>query len=110
MPAHRLISLAEAVRRYTRDGMQYASGAALPIGSDAIVFGRELLRQRPSKLHAIFHCNSQTALEDYSNLAMALRLLGGALSAFGQSLQEATSDAGRTTLRRVCHVDVVAPA
>lgn len=148
MPAHRLISLAEAVRRYTRDGMQYASGAALPIGSDAIVFGRELLRQRRSKLHAIFHCNSQqlnllaaagavdkaecgfsglevfgfanglrravesgqTALEDYSNLAMALRLLGGALSAFGQSLQEATSDAGRTTLRRVCHVDVVAPA
>lgn len=59
MPAHRLISLAEAVRRYTRDGMQYASGAALPIGSDAIVFGRELLRQRRSKLHAIFHCNSQ---------------------------------------------------
>jgi glutaconate CoA-transferase subunit A len=118
MPAHRLISLAEAVRRYTRDGMQYASGAALPIGSDAIVFGRELLRQRRSKLHAIFHCNSQqlnllaaagavdkaecgfsglevfgfanglrravesgqTALEDYSNLAMALRLLGGALN------------------------------
>ncbi|MEI7611170.1 MAG: CoA transferase, partial [Rhodospirillaceae bacterium] len=87
------------------------------IGSDAIVFGRELLRQGRKDLHAIFHCNSQQlnllaaagavsraecgfsglevfgfanglrravesgrlALEDYSNLSMALRLLGGAL-------------------------------
>jgi len=38
----KLISLAEAVRRYSWDGMQYASGAALPVGSDAIIFGREL--------------------------------------------------------------------
>jgi glutaconate CoA-transferase subunit A len=109
--------LADAVRRYTWDGMQYASGAALPVGSDAIAFGRELLRQRRRGLHAIFHCNTQQlnllaaagavtraecgfsglegfgfanglrravesgqlALEDYSNLAMPLRLLGGAL-------------------------------
>ena len=42
----KLISLAEAVRRFSWDGMQYASGAALPVGSDAIIFGRELLRQR----------------------------------------------------------------
>jgi glutaconate CoA-transferase subunit A len=114
----KLISLPEAVRRYTWDGMQYASGAALPIGSDAVVFGRELLRQRRKDLHAIFHCNSQQLnllagagaatkaecgftglevfgfanglrravesgallLEDYSNLAMPLRLLGGALN------------------------------
>ena len=118
MPPPKLISLPEAVRRYTWDGMQYASGAALPIGSDAIVFGRELLRQKRRDLHTIFHCNSQQlnllagagaatkaecgftglevfgfanglrravesgqlALEDYSNLAMPLRLLGGALN------------------------------
>ena len=113
----KLISLAEAVRRYTSDGIQYASGAALPVGSDAVVFGRELLRHGRKNLHAIFHCNTQQlnllaaagavskaecgfsglevfgfanglrraveagtlALDDYSNLAMALRLLGGAL-------------------------------
>ncbi len=118
MSQQKLITLAEAVRRYTRDGIQYASGAALPVGSDAVVFGRELLRQDRKNLHAIFHCNTQqlnllagagavakaecgfsglevfgfanglrravetgqTALEDYSNLAMALRLLGGALN------------------------------
>lgn len=118
MSRHKLISLAEAVRRYTWDGMQYASGAALPVGSDAIVFGRELLRQGRRNLHGIFHCNTQQlnllagagaatkaecgfsglevfgfanglrraveagdlALEDYSNLAMVLRLLGGALN------------------------------
>src|SRR6185295_1394657 len=118
MPPPKLISLPEAVRRYTWDGMQYASGAALPIGSDAVVFGRELLRQDRKDLHTIFHCNSQQlnllagagaatkaecgftglevfgfanglrravesghlALEDYSNLAMPLRLLGGALN------------------------------
>jgi len=118
MPDNKLISLPEAVRRYTWDGMQYASGAALPVGSDAIVFGRELLRQKRKDLHAIFHCNTQQlnllaaagavskaecgfsglevfgfanglrravesgrlALEDYSNLAIPLRLLGGALN------------------------------
>ncbi len=55
----KLISLAEAVRRYTRDGMQYASGAALPVGSDAVVFGRELLRQKRKGLNAVFHCSNQ---------------------------------------------------
>lgn len=129
MAASKLIPLAEAVRRYTRDGMQYASGAALPIGSDAIVFGRELLRQKRVNLHAIFHCNSQQlnllaaagavtkvecgfgglevfgfanglrraiesgrlVLEDYSNLAIPLRLLGGAL---GWPFVPATSNIG----------------
>ncbi|WP_374545268.1 CoA transferase subunit A [Rhodoblastus sp.] len=114
----KLISLGEAARRFAWDGMQYASGAALPVGSDAIVFGRELLRQKRKDLHAVFHCNSQQlnllaaagavskaecgfsalevfgfanglrravesgrlALEDYSNLAMAQRFLGGALN------------------------------
>ncbi|WP_296712672.1 CoA-transferase [Rhodoblastus sp.] len=114
----KLISLSEAARRFAWDGMQYASGAALPVGSDAVIFGRELLRQKRKDLHAIFHCNSQQlnllaaagavtkaecgfsalevfgfanglrravesgqlALEDYSNLSMALRFLGGALN------------------------------
>jgi glutaconate CoA-transferase subunit A len=118
MARSKLISLAQAVSRYSWNGMQYASGAALPVGSDAIVFGRELLRQGRKDLHAIFHCNTQQlnllaaagavtkaecgfaalevygfanglrravesgrlALEDYSNLAMPLRLLGGALN------------------------------
>lgn len=118
MTHSKLIPLAEAVRRHTRDGMQYASGAALPIGSDAIAFGREMLRQGRRDLHAAFHCSSQQlnllagagavtkaecgfsalevfgfanglrravesgamALEDYSNLAMSLRYLGGALN------------------------------
>ncbi|RTL67355.1 MAG: CoA transferase subunit A [Hyphomicrobiales bacterium] len=118
MPPAKLISLPEAVRRYTWDGMLYASGAALPIGSDAVVFGRELLRQGRKDLHTVFHCNSQQlnllaavgaatkaecgfsglevfgfanglrravesgrmALEDYSNLSIPLRLLGGALN------------------------------
>jgi glutaconate CoA-transferase subunit A len=118
MPRMKLVPLDEAVRRYTRDGMQYASGAALPIGSDALIFGRELVRQKRADLHAVFHCNSQQLnllaaagavskaecgfsglevfglanglrravesgqllLEDYSNLAMPLRLLGGALN------------------------------
>jgi len=57
MAHSKLISLPEAIRRITHDGMQYASGAALPVGSDAIVFGRELLRQGRKDLHAIFHCN-----------------------------------------------------
>jgi glutaconate CoA-transferase subunit A len=118
MPSHKLLPLAEAVHRYTWNGMQYASGASLPVGSDAIAFGRELLRQKRRDLHAIFHCNTQQlnllagagavdkaecgfsglevfgfanglrravesgqlALEDYSNLAMAVRLLGGAMN------------------------------
>ncbi|MDR2113303.1 MAG: CoA transferase subunit A [Candidatus Accumulibacter sp.] len=118
MSSNKLISLKEAVSRFTADGIQYASGAALPVGSDAIAFGRELLRQNRRRLHALFHCNSQQlnllaaagavdraecgfsglevfgfanglrravesgrlVLEDYSNLSMALRYLGGALN------------------------------
>ncbi len=118
MARSKLISLSEAVRRFTSDGMQYASGAALPVGSDAVIFGRELLRQGRKDLHAIFHCNTQqlnllaaagavqkaecgfaalevygfanglrravesgrVLLEDYSNLSMPLRFLGGALN------------------------------
>jgi glutaconate CoA-transferase, subunit A len=115
---NKLIDLSEAVRRYTFDGMDYASGAALPVGSDAVVFGRELVRQGRQRLNGVFHSNTQqlnllaasgvvdraecgfsglegfgfanglrravesgrVALEDYSNLAMALRFLGGAMN------------------------------
>lgn len=118
MPSHKLLSLPEAVRRFARNGMIYASGAALPIGSDAIAFGREMVRQNVRDLHTIFHCNTQQlnllaangnavkaecgfsglevfgfanglrravetgtmALEDYSNLSIPLRYLGGALN------------------------------
>lgn len=118
MATNKLLSLAEAAQRYAADGIQYASGAGLPVGADAVVFGRELVRQGRRNLHALFHCNTQqlnllaaagtvdkvecgfsglegfgfakglsrvveegrVALEDYSNLAMALRFLGGALN------------------------------
>ena len=62
MPQPKLISLATAVDRFTQNGVQYASGAALPIGSDAIVFGRELLRKGRKQLHAIFHCCARAAI------------------------------------------------
>jgi glutaconate CoA-transferase subunit A len=116
--ANKLISLSQAVARFTHDGMQYASGAGLPVGADPVVFGRELIRQNRRHLHAIFHANTQqlnllcaagavdkiecgfsglegfgfanglrraveggqVLLEDYSNLTMALRFLGGALN------------------------------
>ena len=133
---HKLITLEAAVQRYTRDGMQYASGAALPVGSDAVVFGRELLRQRRRQLHAIFHCNTQQLnllaaagavsvaecgftglegfgfanglrravesgtmlLEDYSNLSLPLRLLGGA---FNWPFVPVTSNIG-SDLQHLC--------
>jgi glutaconate CoA-transferase subunit A len=56
---HKLITLAAAVDRFSWDGMLYSSGAALPIGADAVVFGRELVRARRRNVHAAFHCNSQ---------------------------------------------------
>lgn len=55
----KLISLHEAVARYTRDGMVYASGASLPVGSDAIAFGREMVRQGRRNIHYLAHCCTQ---------------------------------------------------
>lgn len=54
-----LISLKEAVAKYTYDGMVYASGASLPVGSDAIVFGREMVRQGRKNIHYLAHCCTQ---------------------------------------------------
>ena len=56
---HKLLTLAAAVDRFSWDGMLYSSGAALPVGADAVVFGRELVRAGRRNVHAAFHCNSQ---------------------------------------------------
>ncbi len=114
---NKLISLQEAVSRFTRDGMVYASGAGLPVGSESVAFGREMVRQGRRNIHYLTHCCSQqvnlfcaagvcdrveaafsglevygfangvrravesgrVVWEDWSNLAMSLRFLGGAL-------------------------------
>jgi len=114
---NKLIRLQDAVARYTRDGMVYCSGAGLPVGSDSLVFGKEMLRQGRKDIHYLTHCCSQqvnlfcaagvcnkveaafsglevygfangvrravesgkVVWEDWSNLAMSLRFLGGAL-------------------------------
>jgi len=56
---NKLISLREAVSRFTYDGMLYASGAALPVGSDSLVFGREIVRQGRKNIHYLAHCSCQ---------------------------------------------------
>jgi len=75
--AHKLLSLSEAVRRFSWDGMQYSSGAALPIGADALVFGREMVRAGRRDVHALFHCNSQQL-----NLLCAADVIGKAECGF----------------------------
>lgn len=107
----------EAVKQYTWDGMTFAHGGALPVGSDCIAFFREMVRQGVKDINCISNCNTQgsnllaaagqmkrmevgfsglevygfanglkrmvesgkTILEDYSNGAIPLRLMGGAL-------------------------------
>lgn len=56
---NKLISMQEAVAKYTWDGMIYAHGAALPVGSDSIAFGREMVKQGRKNLHCISHCCTQ---------------------------------------------------
>lgn len=103
---------------FTSDGIMYASGAAGPVGSDSIIFGREMAKQKIKNLHYVAHCSTQqmnllcaigsvdkaesafsalevygfanglrravesgkTMWEDYSNLTMPLRFLGGAMN------------------------------
>ena len=114
----KLMTMQEAVKKYTRDGMLYAHGGAMPVGTDSISFGREMLKQGRKDLNLISNCNTQQTnllaaagrikrielgfsglevygfanglkravesgqmvLEDYSNGAMPLRLLAGALN------------------------------
>lgn len=56
---NKLISLQEAVANYTWDGMTYCNGAALPVGSDSIIFGMEMVKQKRENLNVICHCGSQ---------------------------------------------------
>lgn len=57
--ANKLISLPKAVAKYTHDGMVYSSGGSLPVGSDSIAFGREMVRQGRKNIHYLTHCCSQ---------------------------------------------------
>lgn len=56
---NKIITMQEAVAKYTWDGMTYAHGAALPVGSDSIAFGREMVKQGKKDLNLISHCNTQ---------------------------------------------------
>lgn len=56
---NKLISMQAAVSKYTWDGMTYAHGAAYPVGSDSVAFGREMVRQGRKDLNMISHCGSQ---------------------------------------------------
>lgn len=56
---NKLISMQEAVAKYTWDGMTYAHGGALPVGSDSIAFGREMVKQGRKNLNCISNCNTQ---------------------------------------------------
>jgi glutaconate CoA-transferase subunit A len=56
---NKLVSLQKAVSKFTYDGLLYASGAAGPVGSDSVVFGREMARQKRKNLHYMAHCSTQ---------------------------------------------------
>ena len=56
---NKLISIQEAVAKYTWDGMTYCHGAALPVGSDSVAFGREMVKAGRKDLNIICHCGSQ---------------------------------------------------
>ena len=56
---NKLMSLEQAVAKYTWDGMTYCHGAAFPVGSDSIAFGKEMVRQGRKDLNIICHCGSQ---------------------------------------------------
>jgi len=57
--ASKLISMQEAVAKYTWDGMHYAHGASLSVGADSLAFGREMVRQGRKHLHVYSHCCAQ---------------------------------------------------
>ena len=44
---NKLISIQEAVAKYTWDGMTYAHGSAYPVGADSIAFGRAARMRLP---------------------------------------------------------------
>jgi glutaconate CoA-transferase, subunit A len=55
---NKLISMQEAVKSYTWDGMTYCHGAAFPVGSDSVAFGKEMVKQGKKDLNVICHCGS----------------------------------------------------
>jgi glutaconate CoA-transferase subunit A len=55
----KLMTMQEAVQKYTWDGMTYAHGGALPVGTDSIAYGREMLKQGRKDLNVISNCNTQ---------------------------------------------------
>jgi len=55
---NKLISMQEAVSSYTWDGMTYCHGAAFPVGSDSVAFGKEMVKQGRKDLNVICHCGS----------------------------------------------------
>lgn len=58
MVANKLITMQEAVSKYTWDGMTFAHGGALPVGSDCIEFFREMVRQGRKNINCISNCNT----------------------------------------------------
>ena len=56
---NKLISMEDAVRKYTWNGMTFGHGGALPIGSDCITFFREMVKQGVKDINCISHCSSQ---------------------------------------------------
>lgn len=54
----KLITVQEAVAQHTWDGMVFAHGGALPVGSDCTEFFRELVRQNVKDIHLISHSNT----------------------------------------------------
>lgn len=57
--ANKLITLRDAVSKYTWDGMMYAHGASISVGCDSVAFGREMMRQGRRRLHMLTHCCTQ---------------------------------------------------
>ncbi|HWP96695.1 MAG TPA: CoA-transferase [Syntrophomonadaceae bacterium] len=56
---NKLISMEEAVKEYTFDGMTFGNGGGLPVGSDCVAFFREMVRQGVKDINSIANCNSQ---------------------------------------------------
>lgn len=55
---NKLMTMQDAVAKYTWDGMTYCHGAAFPVGSDSIAFGKEMVKQGRKDLNVICHCGS----------------------------------------------------
>lgn len=55
---NKLMIMQEAVAKHTWDGMVFAHGGALPVGSDCTEFFRELVRQKVKDIHLISNSNT----------------------------------------------------